>query len=83
MVGIRQRDQRAQARHRLLEQFHSLARDLERQEGDAGQVSAGPRQTLCKAGLNGIAAYGEENWDVLDRPCRTDRREARDDQGNV
>src|SRR5713101_6209203 len=52
-------------------------------EGAAGEIAARPRQTLREACLDGIAAYGEENGNVLDRPRRPDGCKAGDDQHDL
>src|SRR5437879_3433935 len=83
MVGIREHGERAQARKGLREQLHSLAGDFEGQERDAGEVAAGTRQALRKACLDGIAADGEEDWNVLDGRRPPDRREAGHDQHDL
>ena len=67
----------------MLEQLDPLARDLERQEGAAGEVAAGPRQALGEPRLNRIPADGVENGNVLDRPRRPDRRETGHDEGDL
>jgi hypothetical protein len=83
VIHVRQRRQRPHARHRLLEQCHPLARDLERHERGAGEVAAGARQAPCDAQRHRIATDREEHRRVLHRPGRPDREAARDDEGDA
>ena len=61
-----------QVAHRLLQQLHPLADELDRQEGRAGDVAAGTREAGHDAGLRRVRAHAEQDRGgpgrLLDQP---------------
>ena len=77
MIGVRQNRELAQIRKDLLEQFNPLARQFERQEGRAGEITAGLAEALDQAQFHGVAAQREQDRHFRDRRHRARRRPAR------
>jgi hypothetical protein len=76
MIDVGEHGEPAQPRKDILEQLDSLAGQLERQEGGAGEIGPGLREALDDTQCHGIAALGEQHRDVRDPAHGARRRPA-------